>query len=146
MQTGRESEFFMRKILVISVLCGLSGGCAMLPGARPAPLTVPDIPVFFQPFSAALDQPALNTIATAAKFAGNYPDAPILVVGAADTVGGTKANELLSETRAQVVADQLVADGVAQSRITEKGLGETTTPGSALPTQFSRRALIRIGG
>ncbi len=107
--------------------------------------TSPATPVFFQPFSAALDQPALTIIAAAAKAANAEPDAPITVTGAADSVGGSKANELLSETRAQVVADALVSDGVAQSRITVTGIGEATTPTTGAAAQFSRRALIQIG-
>jgi len=138
----------MHKFLVFSVLCGSFGmlaGCAMLPGSEMSGGQIPATPIFFQPFSAALDQPASAAIAAAAKAANDDPDAPITVIGAADAVGSSAANSLLSKTRAQVVADALVTDGVAQSRITVKGIGETTTPGSDLPTQFSRRALIRIG-
>jgi len=140
----------MRKFLVINMLCaaGALSGCAgMLPmtGAAPQPMP-PATPIFFQPFSANLDAPALSAIAATAKAANAEPDARVLVTGAADTVGSAKANALLSRTRAQVVADALVADGVAPGRIRTKGLGETTTPGSAVPTQFSRRAVIQIGG
>ncbi len=139
----------MDKFLVISMLAGILGvfsGCATLsPPAQTGPET-PATVVFFQPFSAALDAPALAAIATAASQANAAPDQPVLVTGAADTVGSKKANALLSRTRAQVVADTLEADGVAPSRIRVKGIGETTAPGTNLPGQFDRRALIQIGG
>ncbi len=139
----------MRKFLVISMLCAVAGplaGCADFPGLGGGQgATSPATPVFFQPFSAALDQPALTVIAAAAKAANAEPGVPVKVTGAADSVGGSKANELLSETRAQVVADALVTDGVAQSRITVTGIGEATTPTTGAAAQFSRRALIQIG-
>ncbi|SHE46143.1 OmpA family protein [Acidocella aminolytica] len=135
----------MKKLLAFSMLVGL-GGCASM-GAPPSPLP-PATPVFFQPFSAALDQAALNAIATAAKAASAQPNAPVVVVGAADSVGSKLANKYLSETRAQVVADQLVADGVAQDRLHIHAEGmiypKTETPGT--PAQGARRVLIQIGG
>ncbi len=142
----------MRKILMFSLLSCLAGplaGCdsmmqSMGMGSPPVP-TTPDTPIFFQPWSANLDQPALATIATAAKAANEEPNAPVVVTGAADTVGGSKANLFLSHARAQVVADQLKADGVASSRITTKAVGETNAPGAPGGyQQFSRRVLIRI--
>jgi len=134
----------MRKFIAISVLCGLVG-CAELPAMPfygPPAASTPATPVFFQPFSAALDQPALATIASAAQEAKAKPDARVLVTGAADSVGSSKANKYLSETRAQVVADALVADGVARGRIHLRAAGEVSAPGSY--TQVARRALIQI--
>jgi outer membrane protein OmpA-like peptidoglycan-associated protein len=135
----------MKKLLILGILTGL-GGCAFFeaPPGPPPPAT----PVFFQPFSAALDQAALNAIATAARAANAQPDAPVTVIGAADSVGSVKANKYLSETRAQVVADQLVADGVAQSRLRIRARGSIQptleTPGT--PVQAARRVLIEISG
>ena len=135
----------MKKLLILGVLAGL-GGCAALepPAGTPTPAT----PVFFQPFSAALDQPALNNIASAAKAANAQPDVPVTVIGSADSVGSAKANKYLSETRAQVVADQLAADGVAQDRlrIHARGIIQPTIEASGTPVQAARRVLIEIGG
>jgi outer membrane protein OmpA-like peptidoglycan-associated protein len=114
-----------------------------LDGGPPIPST-PATPVFFQPFSAALDQPALATIADAAKVANQEPDTRVVVIGAADSVGSAAANAYLSKARAQVVADQLVSDGVDASRIRTRGAGEVSGPADT--KQASRRALIEIGG
>ncbi len=135
----------MKKLLILSMLAGLGGCASMEAPSGPMP---PATPVFFQPFSAALDQPALDAIAAAAKAANAQPDAPVTVVGAADSVGSELANKYLSETRAQVVADQLVADGVAQERLNIRGRGmiQPTIVASGTPVQAARRVLIEIGG
>ena len=135
----------MKKLLVLSMLAGL-GGCATMeaPNSPPPPAT----PVFFQPFSAALDQPALNTIATVAKAANAQPGAPVVVTGTADSVGSVLANKYLSETRAQVVADQLAADGVDQARLQIHAIGivQPSHEAPGTPVQGDRRVLIQIDG
>jgi outer membrane protein OmpA-like peptidoglycan-associated protein len=136
------TENSMKKMVFFSMLAGL-GGCADAPQ-----ITSAATPVFFQPFSAALDEPALSTIASVAKTANAQPDASVIVVGAADSVGSELANKYLSQTRAQVVADQLVSDGVAQSRLRIHGRGiiQPTDEATGTPVQAARRVLITIGG
>ncbi len=119
-----------------------ASGCALLPFGNPPLPTTPATPVFFQPFSSALDPPALTTIATAAKVAAEEPNAKIIVAGAADNTGDSAGNEVLSRARAKIVADQLTADGVDKARITFYGIGQTGTLGDM--SQFSRRAMIKI--
>jgi outer membrane protein OmpA-like peptidoglycan-associated protein len=104
-------------------------------------------PVFFQPWSAALDANASSTIAIAAKTAAANPTYPVIVTGSADTVGGAQANKDMALTRAQVVADALAADGVAESRIAVVSTGSISSPGTAPGSyaQFSRRVLIQVG-
>ena len=132
----------MKKFLTISLLCGLAG-CVVSPPASTSPAT----PVFFQSFSAVLDESALAAIASAAKAANQQPDARVTVTGAADSVGSIQANKYLSETRAQVVADALVSDGVSADRIHIRGVGIASAPGAAgAPAQSARRVLVQIGG
>ncbi|MDD2704069.1 MAG: OmpA family protein [Acidocella sp.] len=135
----------MKKILILSVLAGL-GGCASVPASE----TVGSVtPVFFQPFSAALDGPAQNTIAALAKAANAAPDKSVIVTGAADGVGGAKLNEDISATRAQMVADTLVQDGVAPERIVIRSVGSTPALApvpEGTPVQSARRVLVQLGG
>jgi outer membrane protein OmpA-like peptidoglycan-associated protein len=132
----------MKKILTISLLCSLAG-CA----TAPTPVTGPATPVFFQSFSAVLDESALTAIAAAAKAANQQPDARVTVTGAADSVGSVLANKYLSETRAQVVADALVSDGVSADRIHMHAVGIAPAPGpTGAPAQSARRVLVQIGG
>jgi outer membrane protein OmpA-like peptidoglycan-associated protein len=104
-------------------------------------------PVFFQPWSAAIDANASSTIAIAAKTAVANPTYPVVVTGSADTVGGEAANKDMALTRAQVVADALAADGVSASRIAIVSTGSISSPGTAPGSfaQFSRRVLIQVG-
>ncbi len=139
----------MKNFLIVSMLCGL-GGCASLQqmtDMAPPPPQMPATPVFFQTFSAALDDSALTAIGSAAKMANADPNARVRVIGAADSVGSIKANKYLSETRAQVVADALAADGVSPHRIYPRGDGIAPAPAPpGTPAQSARRVLIEIGG
>ena len=134
----------MKKILMISLL-SVVAGCASPASMSENTVNAPAMPVFFQSFSAALDDSATMSIATAAKAANARPDATVYVTGAADSVGSPLANEYLSETRAQVVADALVADGVAPGRIRTHAVGITSAPVPVgTPAQSARRVLIQI--
>jgi len=133
----------MKRILCMTVIAALAG-CAAPQPQGPLP---PATPVFFEPWSASLDSHALSAIASAAQAAQATPTAPISVIGAADSTGSAQANKYISETRAQVVSDQLVADGVASNRITVHGAGTVSAPVPAgAPAQYSRRVIIQLGG
>jgi cytochrome c oxidase subunit 2 len=99
--------------------------------------------VFFKEWSAAIDPPATGAITEAAQWAKDHPADAITVTGYADTTGSATANDYMSRTRAQVVADQLVTDGVDRSRIVVGAQGAT---GFTMTSQESRRVEIAIGG
>jgi len=70
------------------------------------------------------------------------PDTRVTVVGYTDNAGSRQADATLSQQRAQAVADALVANGVAASRLVRAGRGQTgEDPGVA-----SRRVEISLGG
>ena len=96
--------------------------------------------VFFQERSAQLDAPAQGVIAQAAKRANNRPTSKVEVIGYTDSGGSPPANLALSRQRAQVVADGLVANGVAPIRLIRTGRGQT----GADPGVASRRVEIMI--
>lgn len=125
-------------LLLAVPVVGLAG-CADLPFMRPARSYV----VFFQTGSAALRAPGLAVIAKAARVAANDADAPVTVTGAADIDGNTPDNVRLSNARAASVAAQLLADGVASSRIGVQGLGPMDSPPAS--EQASRTATIDVG-
>ncbi len=110
-----------------------------------APVSSPPhkVVVFFQEWSAAIGPAAANAIGTAAQWAKDHPTAPLKVAGYADPTGSAEANDYLSRTRAQVVADQLVTDGVDRSRISVAAHGSVDF---TLTSQESRRVEIAIGG
>ena len=90
--------------------------------------------VYFQERSAQLDAPARSLIAEAAQRANADPTAPVTVAGYTDSAGSPPADVLLSQQRAQAVADALSADGVAANRLIRKGRGQTGgDPGHCKP-------------
>jgi outer membrane protein OmpA-like peptidoglycan-associated protein len=79
----------------------------------------------------------------------NYPNAKFSIEGHTDSVGNDKANQKLSEARAKVVMDALVAKGVNPENLTFVGYGETkpvadnkTAEGRA---QNRRTEVIHVG-
>lgn len=70
------------------------------------------------PESAATLQFALHTMLT-------YPDISVLIGGHTDNVGNDVTNQLLSQRRAEAVKAWLVSNGIAESRITAVGFGES---------------------
>lgn len=53
----------------------------------------------------------------------NYPNARFAINGHTDNVGNAKANQKLSEVRAKVVMDALIAKGVNPANLTSQGFG-----------------------
>ena len=127
----------MRRVFAGLVLAGLSS-CTIFSGGPGAPAMV----VFFADKSAALEPADADIIAQAAALAKASPDAPVVVRGWTDSDGSPQADILLSQLRAQHVADALVADGVSAARISRQGRGQTHND----PGVESRRVEIRVGG
>lgn len=139
---GRERESVMRRLgVLLSLLCfTLASAHAADPSA---PAASPRLVVFFQEWSAALDDAALAVISKAADAAKAQKASLVRVNGFADPTGSRRANELLSELRMQVVIDQLQTDGVTPSHILGRGHGSVQF---ALTSQESRRVEISVGG
>ena len=86
---------------------------------------------------AKLDDSALAVIGHAGDYATAHPGVVVHVEGFADPTGSRKANALLTDLRAQVVMDQLQADGVPVAHIQGRGRGSVHF---ALSSQESRRS------
>nr|WP_294551638.1 OmpA family protein [uncultured Rhodopila sp.] len=126
----------MRLIASLVVVAGLVLGS---PAAR---AQQPSFVIFFQLWSAAIDDQAQDVIAKAADWVKSHHARNVRVVGFADPTGSKKANILMSELRAQVVADGLTAAGVAPGAIRQVGTGSVEFAGSS---QEARRVEIRVG-
>ena len=118
-------------IAIGAMLAGLSA-CA-----APAP---PDYVVFFTAYSSNLDTPARGVVSQAARMASKGTG-HVLVEGYAYPAGSRQEDIVLSNLRAQRVADALVQDGVAPARILGQPCG--ATPG--VSEVESRRVVIEIG-
>jgi outer membrane protein OmpA-like peptidoglycan-associated protein len=55
-----------------------------------------------------------------------YPKANFSVEGHCDSKGSLKVNQKISDKRANAVVDYLTKSGIAASRLTAKGFGEST--------------------
>src|SRR5947209_12082622 len=103
-------RFAARRLCVLGLLL-CATGCAGSQGLSQK------FVVFFEPWSAALDDSAVATVRAAADWANAHPGASVVVNGYADPTGSQRANVDMSRTRAQLVVDQVAQDGVARQRI-----------------------------
>jgi OOP family OmpA-OmpF porin len=131
----------MRRLAMLLLLV-----CAMVSGAPLSNADAADPPgrkfvVFFQEWSVALDDAAIAVITQAAHLALEHPRIAVQVTGFADPVGTRRSNVLLSELRAQRVADYLLEGGVPPGQIRQVGKGSVKFAISALE---SRRVEIFI--
>jgi len=72
-----------------------------------------------------LSTEARNNLAKLVTILKKYPDTNIEVQGHTDNTGAESYNQNLSEQRASVVSSYLSSNGIASSRLTVKGFGET---------------------
>jgi outer membrane protein OmpA-like peptidoglycan-associated protein len=127
----------MRRLGILFLLL-----CAATGSVRAADAPSQKFVVFFQEWSAALDDSAQAVITQAAEWAKSHPGNVAHVNGFADPTGSKQANILLSDLRAQVVVDQLLNDGGDPARIRQRGHGSVQF---SLTSQESRRVEINIG-
>lgn len=81
--------------------------------------------IFFETGSAKLKEVSMNEINRLAATLNMQPSLKIRLLGHTDNVGDVAANQKLSEDRAKSVYDALAAKGIALSRLSYLGLGET---------------------
>jgi outer membrane protein OmpA-like peptidoglycan-associated protein len=127
----------MRRLgILILLLCAVTGtaGAADVPQQK--------FVVYFQEWSAAMDDNAQAVITHAAEWVKSHPGNVAHVNGFADPTGSKAANILMSDLRAQVVVDQLVTDGVDPRMVNQRGHGSVQF---ALNSQESRRVEISVG-
>jgi outer membrane protein OmpA-like peptidoglycan-associated protein len=129
----------MLKRITVCLLAVSIGGCSSLSGGSGKQ----SFSVFFQPYSADLDQQAQTTIHTASAFAKDHPMQPVVLVGYSAPPDPGKDVPGLSDNRATAVKAILIADGVGPGRISVDANG-ITDPGS-LPTLSVRRVDIQVG-
>jgi outer membrane protein OmpA-like peptidoglycan-associated protein len=103
-------------------------GCPEQPKAPPAPAEAdapaPPSTVYFRRNDVTLDDRAQAALDAFAQYLAAHPEIErVLVEGHTDAHGAETLNSALSERRAKVVVNALVARGVARSRLVWKALG-----------------------
>ncbi|ASG00453.1 OmpA family protein [Vibrio anguillarum] len=76
--------------------------------------------------STKLTAESTNQLDKLVKYLQAYPQADAEIIGHTDSTGAAAYNQKLSEKRAQVVADVVIAKGVDANRLTVKGEGENS--------------------
>jgi outer membrane protein OmpA-like peptidoglycan-associated protein len=119
------------QVLVAAIALGMFSACAH-PSKRSGRVVVtgtsPEIldPVSFKPGTAELEPRSLPILdSVASTLLGNPSILEVEVQSHTDERGDDDVNLELSEQRAQVVMKYLVDKGVAPSRLTAQGYGET---------------------
>lgn len=101
----------------------------------------------FEVGSFALRGSAQQDVAQLAMVLSEYYKTTILVAGHTDSTGSEEFNQTLSERRATAVRNILVTNGVAATRITTVGFGESAPiadNGSDYGRQLNRRVALKI--
>jgi OmpA-OmpF porin, OOP family len=96
-----------------------------IPAVAPAPAPSRSYLVFFDWYKATLNDRARQIIKDAADNSTRVQYTRIEVNGYTDTSGSAKYNQSLSVRRADIVASELVKDGVPRNAITIQGFGDT---------------------
>lgn len=84
-----------------------------------------DSGILFETNSSNLQSVARGNIESLVKILNKYPDSNIFIEGDTDSEGSDDYNQKLSERRAQAVADYQRGLGIAGTRISTIGLGES---------------------
>jgi peptidoglycan-associated lipoprotein len=95
--------------------------------------------VFFDEFSANLTPEAHKVVADAVRRVRETATRSVRIEARASATGSPTANQRLAETRSQVVADELQADGISPAMLHQVPIGQT---GSGDPTVAERRVDI----
>lgn len=126
-------------------------GFALLAGACAAPQQEASAPeeILFGFDREPFDAEGLDTIASIARSYRGTGASGVLVVGHADRSGDPDYNRTLSERRALIVADDLIARGVPAAAVTMESLGETELArdtADGVRAQPNRRVTVALIG
>ena len=102
-----------------------------------------DADVLFPLNSSFLTDKAMAELDKLIDLLANYSDASLIVDGHTDATGTEEYNQWLSEKRAESVKKYIVEHGVADSRITTNGYGQTK-PVAANDTKEGRQQNRRV--
>lgn len=105
--------------------------------------------VFFETAADKIPPGASNPIGKLADYLKEHPDQEVIVEGHTDSRGPEDYNRRLSRERAESVKDAIVALGIAEDRISTRGLGESRPIASNNTSggrQLNRRVEIVLPG
>jgi OOP family OmpA-OmpF porin len=108
---------------------GFNGSChAQLMAILGGPAAAATANVYFEFNRSTLSPAAVQIVQQVALAAKNEPDAHVMLIGKADLAGTDAYNMGLSHRRADAVRAELDKDGIANTRIDERWVGEREPP------------------
>jgi outer membrane protein OmpA-like peptidoglycan-associated protein len=122
---------WMTIVLLVAV-----GGCSWLSDSR-------KYSVYFEPYSADLNQQGHETITAVADFARSHPLQPVAIDGFSAPADPKRDIDGLSAQRADAVKQALIGGGIDAHRISVTANG--TVDPKALPSVAVRRVDIAVG-
>lgn len=102
-----------------------------------------DSGILFSTGSSTITSTSRYNIEKLAGILNQYDDTNVVIEGHTDSVGSDESNQMLSENRAQSVANLLKTYGVSSSRLSPVGYGETR-PVASNETESGRRLNRRV--
>lgn len=102
---------------------------------------VHDTVAYFKSGSAVPFKTEDDSISRLGRWLEAHPDATATVTASTDTVGKQTYNQILSEKRANAVAQRLVTHGARLNQLTIKSIGEAVGPDNT-PNQENRVAIV----
>jgi outer membrane protein OmpA-like peptidoglycan-associated protein len=102
-----------------------NNGCPEVSEDVKAELALAAKGIFFETGKAVIKSESFDDLDKLVTIMETYPDAKLLIEGHTDNTGDAEANMKLSQDRADAVKRYLATKGVADSRMTAKGFGET---------------------
>ena len=100
-------------------------GCPELPEAVKKALNAYAKTILFDTGKASIKDQSAGVLQNIIGILNEYPNARFNIEGHTDSVGSEATNEKLSQERASSVMNYLITNGVASSRLTHKGYGES---------------------
>ncbi len=124
-----------------------NGGCPEIAGAGTTLAANELKPVLFETGSANIRSGYFKMLDNVAKTMNTYPNYKAEIIGHADNTGDKLRNETLSQQRADALKAYLIKKGIAESRISTKGMGDGNPAGDNATSSgrtMNRRAEIKI--
>lgn len=103
--------------------------------------------MLFNSGQSSLEAGAYDRLRSLATTLNNYPRSRVIIKGHSDSIGESRFNQTLSEERADMVRNFLIAEGVSPHRITAIGFGANmplTSNATPAGRQQNRRVEIEI--
>jgi len=120
--------------------------CPKLAGIE-ANLGCPEMILYYKRDVATLSADDKANLDKVATFLNNNPDLNVMLEGHTSRLGDAKYNQTLSEKRAKISVDYLVAKGIDKSRLQSAGFGEQFPIGDNSKEEgraLSRRTVIKV--